>query len=187
MNGGKVKKITISPNNSNIDINNKSINRTDSNINIKKIDKTDVKRSKSINIFKSHERSRSFSDLRFDKKHFLGMIFNKKDSSSKKSQNPPNVPPKNSNIPIIKRANSTSCNKPSAHTNISNKDSDSNPKDTFNGYKIPQFNFNNFIKSNSPIINKRLLRRHSISSMEKSNLEQFYNDNEGMEWKWKKK
>eukprot|EP00833_Pecoramyces_ruminatium_P007399 jgi/Orpsp1_1/1181431/evm.model.c7180000077189.1 len=149
---GIAVKVTKSPNNSVFDINNQNINKTDINIDLKKLDKTNVKRSKSINIFKSHERSRSLSDLKFDKKHILGMIFNKKDSSSKKSPSPPNVPPKNNNnISTINNKVNTNSDGKSSRNNTSNKNSDNAPKETFNAFKIPEFNFNNFIKSNSPI------------------------------------
>ncbi|ORX50304.1 hypothetical protein BCR36DRAFT_290324, partial [Piromyces finnis] len=145
------------------------LNKTDLNIDIQKVnDKVNVKRSKSINIFKSHERSRSL-DLKFDKKHILGIIFNKKDSSSSKkasSSNPPSLPPKSSSSPI-KKSNTTKSATKGSNVNTSTKPSNNN----FNGFKIPEFNFNGFIKSNSPIVNRKLQRRHSISSPEKTDLD----------------
>jgi len=195
----KSTKMVRSPDNTNIDIKSNDakngyspeqvmqeitpppeLNKTDLNINIQKMDeKTNVKRSKSINIFKSHERSRSL-DMKFDKKHILGIIFNKKDSSSsKKSSNPPPLPPKSSSS--IKKSNTTKSTK-STHSNAASdtKSVHSNASDgnTNNGYKIPDFNFNGFIKSNSPIVNRKLQRRHSISSPEKTDLDPtIYNSN----------
>ncbi|ORX80057.1 hypothetical protein BCR32DRAFT_294038 [Anaeromyces robustus] len=165
------------------------INKTDLNIDIKKLNenKSNVKRSKSINIFKSHERSRSLTDMKFDKKHILGIIFNKKDSnSSKKSQNSPTVPSKMSPFPIIKKSNSTAnSDTKSVRSNSSNKSSEGNgnvKEKESNGFRIPDFNFNNFIKSNSPIVNRKLQRRHSISisSPEKASFDHdqvYYNNN----------
>jgi len=168
----KPVNVVKSPENLNVEINPEELNKPDLNIDsVKTNEKNFVKRSKSINIFKSHERSRSLTDMRFDKKYILGIIFNKKDS---------NISRRNSSS-SIKRSNSNS-NK-SVRSNSSRKSANGSHKESFkSSINLPEFNCNKFIKSNSPFIDNRLQRRHSISSPEKTILDYaIYNKEEKKE------
>jgi len=171
----KSLNIVKTPENLNIEINPTELNKLDLNIDsAKSNEKNFVKRSKSINIFKSHERSRSLTDMRFDKKHILSIIFNKKDSS---------ISRRNSGS-SIKRSNSNSnTDNKSIHSSPSRKSASGSLKESFKSpINLPEFNCNKFLKSNSPFVDSKLQRRHSISNPEKTNLDYtVYNKDEKKE------
>jgi len=158
----------------NNEINPPVLNKPDLNVESKT-----VKRSKSINIFKSHERSRSLTDMRFDKKYFLGIIFNKKDSNNSRKNSNGQSSSSSSN----KKTSSANSDSKSVRSNSSHKSTDGSLKESYNlPFNIQEYNYNEFIKLNSPIVDPKLQRRHSISSPEKTALDHtIYNKEEKKE------